>query len=38
MMENAVAIDSYIAHIVLMVVYIINYTQLCAAKSECDFE
>ena len=28
MMEKGVAIDSYIAHIVLVIVYIINYTQL----------
>ena len=31
MMEKGVAIDSYIAHIVVMIVYIINYTQLCTA-------
>ena len=32
MMEKGVVIDNYIAHIVLMIVYIIsNYTQLCLA-------
>ena len=31
MVEKGFAIDSYIAGIVLMIVYIINYTQLCAA-------
>ena len=28
MMDKSVAIDSYIARIVLIIVYIINYTQL----------
>ena len=28
MMEKGVAIDSYVARIVLIIVYIINYTQL----------